>query len=87
MLVFVITLKDRLAEILACASFLVGLLFNPPFFNESSYIDEAGKTLPPASESLLEISADPRHLGAQIGLLAVDPEEVSVCSADGRVCG
>jgi len=36
---------------------------------------------------LLEISADPRHLGAQIGLLAVDPEEVSVCSADGRVCG
>jgi len=42
MLVFVVTLKNRLAEILACASFLVGLLFNPPFFNESSYIDEAG---------------------------------------------
>jgi hypothetical protein len=42
MLVFVITLKDRLAEILACASFLVGLLFNPPFFDRSSYIDEAG---------------------------------------------
>ena len=32
MIVFVITLKDRHAEILAAASFLAGLLFNLPFF-------------------------------------------------------
>ena len=32
MIVFVITLKDRHAEILAAASFLAGLLFNLSFF-------------------------------------------------------
>jgi hypothetical protein len=32
MIVFVITLKDRVAEILAAASFLAGLLLNVPFF-------------------------------------------------------
>jgi len=32
MIVFVITLKDRHAEILAVVSFLTGLLFNLPFF-------------------------------------------------------
>jgi hypothetical protein len=29
MIVFVVTLKDSLAEVLACASFLIGLVFNP----------------------------------------------------------
>jgi hypothetical protein len=32
MVVFVITLKDRLAELLAAASFLIGLLLNAPVF-------------------------------------------------------
>jgi hypothetical protein len=31
MMVFVITLKDRIAEILLLVSFLIGLLLNPPF--------------------------------------------------------
>jgi hypothetical protein len=34
MIVFAITLKDRLAEMLAAASFLVGLLFQAPFFTD-----------------------------------------------------
>jgi len=33
MIVFVITLKDRLAEVLAAASFLIGLLLNAPIFS------------------------------------------------------
>ncbi|MGA2902641.1 MAG: hypothetical protein ABSD98_02330 [Candidatus Korobacteraceae bacterium] len=33
MVVFVITLKDRLAEVLAAASFLIGLLVNTPIFS------------------------------------------------------
>jgi hypothetical protein len=33
MVVFVITLKDRLAEVLAAASFLIGLLANAPMFS------------------------------------------------------
>jgi hypothetical protein len=33
MVVFVITLKDRLAEVLAVASFLIGLLLNAPIFS------------------------------------------------------
>jgi hypothetical protein len=33
MVVFVITLKDRLAEVLAAASFLIGLLLNAPIFS------------------------------------------------------
>jgi hypothetical protein len=41
-LVFVITLKDRLAEILAVVGFLLGLLFNPPGFSDSSTIEESG---------------------------------------------
>jgi len=32
MVVFLITLKDRLAEVLAAVSFLIGLLFNAPIF-------------------------------------------------------
>src|SRR5215469_2722549 len=36
MIVFVITLKDRLAEILAAASFLVGLLLNTRIFRTAS---------------------------------------------------
>jgi hypothetical protein len=35
MVVFVITLKDRLAEVLAVASFLVGLLLNAPIFSRA----------------------------------------------------
>ncbi len=35
MIVFVITLKDRLAEVLAAASLLTGLLLNAPFFSHS----------------------------------------------------
>jgi len=35
MIIFVITLRDRVAEYLAAASFLVGLLLNAPFFNRS----------------------------------------------------
>ena len=42
MIVFLITLKDRLAEILAAASFLAGLLFNAPFFSDSSSANQAG---------------------------------------------
>jgi hypothetical protein len=38
MIVFVITLTDRLAEYLIAASFLVGLLLNAPAFNRSSTI-------------------------------------------------
>lgn len=34
-IVFVITLKDRLAEVLAAASLLSGLLLNAPFFSDS----------------------------------------------------
>jgi len=33
MIVFVITLKDRLAEVLAAASLLIGLFLNAPFFD------------------------------------------------------
>lgn len=36
MIVFSITLKDRLAEILAASSFLIGLLLNSPIFNRSA---------------------------------------------------
>ena len=36
MVVFVITLKDRLAEVLAGASFLIGLLLNAPIFSRAS---------------------------------------------------
>jgi hypothetical protein len=35
MVVFVITLKDRLAEVLAAASFLIGLLLNAPIFSRA----------------------------------------------------
>lgn len=35
MVVFVITLKDRLAEVLAAASFLIGLLLNTPIFSRA----------------------------------------------------
>jgi hypothetical protein len=35
MVVFVITLKDRLAEVLAAASFLIGLLVNAPIFSHA----------------------------------------------------
>ena len=35
MVVFVITLKDRLAEVLAAASFLIGLLLNAPIFSQA----------------------------------------------------
>jgi hypothetical protein len=35
MVVFVITLKDRLAEVLAAASFLIGLLLNAPLFSRT----------------------------------------------------
>jgi hypothetical protein len=35
MIVFVITLRDRVAEYLAAASFLIGALLNAPFFNRS----------------------------------------------------
>ena len=35
MVVFVITLKDRLAEVLAAASFLIGLLVNTPIFSRA----------------------------------------------------
>jgi hypothetical protein len=35
MIVFVITLKDRLAEVLAVASLLTGLILNAPFFSHS----------------------------------------------------
>jgi NADH:ubiquinone oxidoreductase subunit H len=41
MIVFVITLKDRLAEYLAAASFLAGLLLNAPFFSHSPSADES----------------------------------------------
>jgi hypothetical protein len=40
MVVFVITLKDRLAEILAAASFLIGLLLNAPIFSRASITAE-----------------------------------------------
>jgi hypothetical protein len=36
MVVFVITLKDRLAEVLAAASFLIGLLLNAPIFSRAT---------------------------------------------------
>jgi hypothetical protein len=39
MIVFVITLKDRLAEVLACASFLIGLVFNASTFGHSPGTD------------------------------------------------
>lgn len=39
MIVFVITLKDRLAEVLACAGFLIGLVFNAPTFGHSPGTD------------------------------------------------
>lgn len=41
MIVFVITLNDRLAEFLAAASFLAGLLFNTHFPSASSTADES----------------------------------------------
>jgi hypothetical protein len=40
MVVFVITLKDRLAEALAAASFLIGLLLNAPIFSRAANIAE-----------------------------------------------
>lgn len=36
MIVFVITLKDRVADILVAASFVIGLICNAPFFDRSS---------------------------------------------------
>jgi hypothetical protein len=39
MILFVVTLKDRLADILVIASFLLGLLVNAPFFRSSSSTD------------------------------------------------
>jgi hypothetical protein len=41
MIVFVVTLVDRLAEYLAAASFLFGLLLNPPTFRSSPGADES----------------------------------------------
>lgn len=41
MIVFVITLTDRLAEYMIAASFLVGLLLNAPFFNRSATTNES----------------------------------------------
>jgi hypothetical protein len=41
MIVFVITLKDRLAEVLAAASLLTGLLLNAPFFTPP--LNQVGK--------------------------------------------
>jgi hypothetical protein len=40
MVAFVITLKDRLAEVLAAASFLIGLLLNAPIFSRAPNIAE-----------------------------------------------
>jgi hypothetical protein len=40
MVVFVITLKDRLAELLAAASFLIGLLINASIFRRESSTSE-----------------------------------------------
>jgi hypothetical protein len=40
MVVFVITLKDRLAEVLAAASFLIGLLLNAPIFSRAPNVAE-----------------------------------------------
>jgi hypothetical protein len=40
MVVFVITLKDRLAEALAAASFVIGLLLNAPIFSRAPNIAE-----------------------------------------------
>ena len=42
MIIFVITLKDRLAEILATFSFLIGLLLNAPIFHHSPRFDQSG---------------------------------------------
>lgn len=39
MILFIITLQDRLADILVAASLLLGLLFNAPFFSDSSKTD------------------------------------------------
>lgn len=41
MIVFVITLKDRLAELLAAASFLIGLLLNAPLFSHLPRVGES----------------------------------------------
>jgi hypothetical protein len=41
MIVFVITLTDRLAEYMIAASFVVGSLLNAPFFSHSSTTDES----------------------------------------------
>jgi hypothetical protein len=40
MVAFVITLKDRLAEVLAAASFLIGLLLNAPIFSRAPNVAE-----------------------------------------------
>jgi len=40
MVVFVITRKDRLAEVLAAASFLIGLLLNAPIFSRAPNVAE-----------------------------------------------
>jgi hypothetical protein len=40
MVVFVVTLKDRHAEVLAAASFLIGLLLNAPVFSRAPSIAE-----------------------------------------------
>jgi hypothetical protein len=36
MVVFVITLKDRVADVLVAASFVIGLICNAPFFDRAS---------------------------------------------------
>lgn len=41
MIVFVITLSDRVAEYLAAASFLIGLLLNAPTFRRAASADKA----------------------------------------------
>jgi hypothetical protein len=41
--VFVITLKDRLAEVLAVACFLIGLLLNAPIFSRAPSLKGGAK--------------------------------------------
>jgi hypothetical protein len=42
MIVFVIILKDGVADILVAASFQIGLICNAPFFHGSSSVKPAG---------------------------------------------
>jgi hypothetical protein len=42
MIVFVITLRDRIAEVLATCSFLIGLLLNGPLFKHAPRFDQSG---------------------------------------------